>query len=153
MVMMEMQDTINELQRELSALGKSAKQTKSRLSIARGSAVSTLSLSLYLSVSLTLSLCLFLFFSLRLSLSMYFFLSFFVLVTRSLDATSLSHCFFTFCCISVHYSLPSYLFIFSIELFPPHSCLFLFFYFSSPFLDTGLLSLFFLILTQSFICP
>ncbi|KAK3739366.1 hypothetical protein RRG08_043921 [Elysia crispata] len=38
-VMMEMQDTINELQRELSALGKSAKQTKSRLSSARGSAV------------------------------------------------------------------------------------------------------------------
>ncbi|RUS70177.1 hypothetical protein EGW08_022061, partial [Elysia chlorotica] len=38
-VMMEMQDTINELQRELSALGKNAKQSKSRLSSARGSAV------------------------------------------------------------------------------------------------------------------
>ena len=42
MVMMEMQDTINELQRELSALGKSAKQSKSRLSSARGSAVGDL---------------------------------------------------------------------------------------------------------------
>ncbi|GFR68389.1 centrosome-associated protein CEP250-like isoform X1 [Elysia marginata] len=38
-VMMEMQDTINGLQRELSALGKTAKQSKSRLSSARGSAV------------------------------------------------------------------------------------------------------------------
>ena len=42
MVMMEMQDTINELQQELSALGKSAKQSKSRLSSARGSAVGDL---------------------------------------------------------------------------------------------------------------
>ena len=148
-----MQDTINELQRELSALGKSAKQTKSRLSSARGSAVSTLSLSLYLSVSLSLSLSLYLCPSLSLSLSLflssslclYVFLSLFLCLGHSFFRCSVSFSLFLHLLLYFSALFSSFIFVYFLYSIVSSSLLsfFYFFYFPSPFLDTGLLSHFF----------
>ena len=52
-VMMEMQDTINELQRELSALGKTARQPLSdEVSTPGGGSVSSNSLSAFMNMAL-----------------------------------------------------------------------------------------------------